>query len=169
IIVSGVVEEKTGVVRLVHARAKVIALTIRVLSKTVPYKSQQQRLTGKTEVRRELNIAGIVIPLSFGSEPQGQYIRSSVTSDLTLFGKKLPISVKTTTWSEYRTQQETLTGAQALSQARAELTKMESVEFAGIEVRSKRYEEKKEVNGVTVTGYYKCKENIAYEDQINIS
>ena len=96
LIVSGIIEEKTGVLRLVHASAKAVAVTKRELRQRVPFAAQKQVFTGKPITRRVLNLAGLHIPLTIGGDPQGQYLSTVTENWLILFGKKLPFSVRTT-------------------------------------------------------------------------
>lgn len=169
IVVSGVVEEKTGVSRLVHARAKVIALTQHELSETVPFSQQKQVFTGKTVVRRELLAAQLTVPLSFGRAPQGSYVQSSVVQNAAIFGLRLPVSVRTSTYREYVLKTVTLTKEQALAEAKTKLAAQEKLEFADIKVISKKYQSMQDAKGVTCSGSYSCEENIAYEEEIKIS
>lgn len=169
VVVSGIVEESTGVLRLVHAKAKVIAKTERQLDVTIPFQTMEQQMTGKSVTIRQLNLAGMTIPLSFRKSPKGNYVSTMEVHQASIFGLTLPVGVKTYFYSEYRVRNVVLTPAQALSKAKALLQKKESTEFAGVTIQSKQYNDSKDKNGLSLFGKYKCIENIAYEEEINIS
>lgn len=169
VVVSGVIEEKSGALRYAHARAQVLARTPRTLKETVPLKKSVAAFTGKNVSRRELYLLGLNIPLHFGPEPQGSFARTVTDAPAVLFGMQLPVGVRTTEFKEFRTQTVTLTSAQAEQAARAQLTKDEAAEFSGDKVESRAYTVQRSPASVTVTGRYSCVGEIGYEAEVKIS
>lgn len=169
IIVSGVIEEKTGVLRLVHAKAAVTAKTERTLSAEAAFQTRVQKETGKVVTRRQLDLVGWLVPLSVQNAPKGNYVGTEEENFLTLFGKKLPLGFRRHIYREVRSVPATLTKEQAAAKAVELLKKEEAVEFAGAKILSRGYKTEQGAAGVKVVGTYACIENIAYEEAILFS
>jgi similar to stage IV sporulation protein len=169
IIVSGIITEKSGVLRIVHARAKVIALTSRTLQATENFRQTVQKDTGKKTDHYELDIFGLNIPLYWGGEPKGNYTKSVDQNTLNVFGADLPFGIKTFEFKEYKTEKIKLNEQDALNKAQNSLSNMEKKEFSDMKIIDKSFETQKNENGLTVIGHYNCEENIAYEEEIKIS
>jgi similar to stage IV sporulation protein len=169
IIVSGIIKEKSGVLRIVHARAKVIARTARTLQVTENFKQKIQKETGKKTDHYELDIFGLTIPLYWGGEPKGSYTKSVDQNNLNVLGAELPFGIKTYEYKEYKTEKIILSEQDAIKNAQDTLSGMEKKEFSDMKVLDKSFENQKSENGITVIGHYNCEENIAYEEEIQIS
>lgn len=169
IVVSGLIKEKSGVLRIVHARAKVIAITTRTLQAETIFKQSVHKTTGKIINRYELNIFGFDIPLYWDGEPQGNYIKSVNQNNLNVIGAELPFGLKTYGYKEYKIEQIILSEKEAAQNAQKLLNDKELKEFSDVKMLEKSFETQKNENGVTVVGHYKCEENIAYEEEIKIS
>lgn len=168
IIVSGIVEEKNGVQRLAHARAKVIARTKHELVETIPLRQQKQVFTGQQTVRRSLLVAGGSLPLSFGEAPKGKTVQTVYVRALTVFGVQMPVSMRTETYRPYTVQTVTVSKDQAFAEAQQKLAEVEKLEFADLTVLGRSYTRSSNAESVTIRGVYGCEENIAYEEEIHI-
>ena len=93
ILVSGIMEDKKGRNRTVHARAKVLAQTQEKLQVEVPYLQESQRVRG-TAVRRYLNILSVRIPLFLGDTPAEPWKVEQAVREIPLLSSLAPI-----TWS----------------------------------------------------------------------
>lgn len=168
LIVSGVMEEpQTTITRYVHAEAKVIAETSHRISVTVPLENTVIKDTENEIKKYSIDFLNISAPLYFNI-PHGSYRRLVYKSPLVIAGNKLPISFRTTVFSEYKTGKVLLSREQALKKAKNELTTKEKSEFSGMTVKSRVYRRKNSSNCVTVTGDYKCEENIAVSSEVKI-
>jgi similar to stage IV sporulation protein len=169
IIVSGLIKEKSGILRIVHARAKVMAITVRTLEATENFKQSVNTDTGKNTSRYELELFGFSIPLYWGEAPQGNYTKSVNNNSLTILGAELPFGLKTYEYREYKVQQIVLNEQEATKSAQKLLNDKEKMEFSGVKILEKSYVPQKKENGITIVGHYRCEENIAYEEEIKIS
>jgi similar to stage IV sporulation protein len=169
IVVSGLIKEKSGILRIVHARAKVIAITNRTLQTIANFKQSVNKATGKIINRYELELFGFSIPLYWGEAPLGNYIKSVNKNNLNVLSTELPFGLKTYEYKEYKIEQVILGEEKATQNAQKLLNNKELKEFSDVKMLEKSYETQKNENGITVIGHYKCEENIAYEEEIKIS
>lgn len=168
LIVSGVIEEpKTTITRYVHARAKVIALTSREITVKVPLKTTADKDTGKVKNKQSLEIFKMSIPFYFGT-PHGSYRRLVYKRPLIICGRQLPISFDTISFVEYKNVPVTLTQNQAIEKAKSMLAGKEKIELAGAKIVAKNYKQESDANSVTLTGCYKCEEDIAVSKEVRI-
>lgn len=168
VLISGVVEDKTGGIRTVHASGRAIARTSRDLTVTLPYSEREVREDGRSFDRRTLEIFNFRIPLSLGA-PKGRFRQTVTESPLRLFGLRLPFGVQTRTYQPLREETVTRTPAQARQLAAQRLAAQEKIELSGVKVLSKAPEEKEDPSSFTLTVHYACEENIAFEEVLQIS
>lgn len=168
VLISGIMEDKSGGIRAVHASGRAIARTTRELTVTVPFSGPELRDSGKAFDRSTLEIFNFRIPLYWGS-PKGRF-RQTVTEDpLRVFGLRLPFGVETRRFQPLREETVTRTPAQAKEQAARQLAAQEKTELAGVKILTKTPEEKQEASAYTLTMHYTCEEDIAFEEIIQIS
>lgn len=168
LLISGVVEDKDGTLRLVHAQGTVIARTMRDLSVTVPFHDTVRAETGREIKRYTVNVFDYGIPLYFGAL-QGDYDRLSYTNAAEIFGVRLPVSVTTRVYRECKPLSVTYSTAQAAAAAKEEIAQKEQVEFSGVRILSHTPEVKTDANGYTLTVHDVCEEDIAIGEAIQIS
>lgn len=168
IIVSGIVEEKSGALRITHARAKAIAVTSHELTASSGYTENVRKLTGKNSVLRDLLFFGLRVPLHFGT-PQGSCITTTSERNLSINGLKLPFGMKTTEYKGYVMQKNKLTAAQAEQRARGMIASEEKLDFSSDKILNRTFSVTKTAAMVTVSCRYACEENIAYEEEFKIS
>lgn len=168
LLVSGVIEEPMSMLtRYVHARAKVIASTSRELSVKVPFKTMENRDTGKVIKKYSVKFLNVSIPFYF-KVPSGNYRRLAYKNPLVIGGTQLPISFNTAAFLEYESVPVTLNKQQALEKAKKKIADKEKIEFSGVKVTSREYKQKFDSDGITLTGKYKCEENIAVSKEVKI-
>lgn len=168
LLISGVIEDKDGALRLVHARGTVIARTVRDLSVTIPFHDTVRTETGRTIKRYTVNLFDYGIPLYFGAL-QGDYDRFSYTDPAEIFGVRLPLSVTTRVYRECKPLSVTYSTAQAAAAAKTEMAQKEKVELSGVRILSRASEVKTDVNAYTLTMHDVCEEDIAIGEAIQIS
>lgn len=99
-LINGVTSDHNGNITLHHAMGKIIG----IYNETVEFNGEftKERLvsTGNTDKRRKLKLFSLEIPLYFGKN-RYEYSKDELTEKpLYIFGKKLPISLKTTEYRE---------------------------------------------------------------------
>lgn len=168
VLISGLMEDKTGGIRSVHASGKAIARTDRELAVTVPFSDRETLPSGKAFDRRTLEIFGFRIPLYWGA-PKGHCRQTVSDSRMRLFSLELPLGVETRHCQPLAEKTVTRTAAQAKALALQQLADKEKTELAGAKILTKTPVEKQEASSYTLTAHYTCEENIAFEEIIQIS
>lgn len=168
VIASGIIEEKSGALRIVHARAKAIAVTSHELSAVSGYTETARKLTGQNTARKQLILFGLRVPL-YWSAPRGNYITTVSEKDLSINGMKLAFGLKTISYKGYTTQKIKLNAQQAEQKARDSIAAKEKIEFSTVKILKRTYKVIKNADAVTVICGYSCEENIAYEEEFKIS
>lgn len=168
LLVSGVVQDKDGALRLIHAEGTVLARTKRDLSVTVPFHETVRAETGREVKRYTLNVFHYGVPLYFGALT-GDYDRFSYTAPAVVFGVRLPVSLTTRVYRECKPLSVTYSQQQAARIGQKELAQKEKVEWSGIKVLSRTTEPKIDASGYTLTEHAMCEENIALAETIQIS
>lgn len=99
ILVSGIIEDKMGKTSLKHSSGEIFAITKESISITVPYEQKKKIQTGKKDKRTVISFFGIKIPLFIGSV-KFENNKQITNKRSCVLGKKLPISLITTTFYE---------------------------------------------------------------------
>lgn len=108
-VVSGEVTSGFGTTRYVHALADISLRTWYDYSAQMPAGVLQKSYTGNEIVKKSINIAGILVKLHFSTGINySEYDKITVESRFDLFGLSLPITVITTRYVEYTTEEITL-------------------------------------------------------------
>ena len=169
-IVNGIVEDKNGASKLVHATAKVIARTIRKKVVMIPFKNQTTSLTGKKIDKNAIILLGIHINLYFNSgNPYPKYDKIVKENNINVGGISLPLSIITNEYHEKITKQVIYTQAQAKDIAAKELAKYEETDLSGIKIVDKKVKTDVLATGVQLTAEYSCEEEIGIEEGILIN
>jgi similar to stage IV sporulation protein len=100
LLISGVVQSKTGRTSVSHAMGEVRGIYNETVSFSGAYRSVEQTLTGRSETQHTLRLFSLDIPLYFRSDKFMSSTSNYSESPLVLFGKELPISIKRRKLSE---------------------------------------------------------------------
>jgi len=165
IVISGIVEDKEGNSTFVHAAGKIMAETEYTLAAEVPYEQQIREKAGRRKTVRVLNFFSIPIPLSFGKAPAGDYEKQYAEKKLF----NLPVSLQTTVYDLVELRTETITEEEAQEKALRQLNLMEEKELSRVEIIGKNVQQFAENDKYKVVADYKCTENIAVEQKIEIN
>lgn len=168
LLISGMVEDKDGAVRILHAQGTAVARTKRDISVTVPFHATVRSETGQASKRYSLDMFGYGIPLYFGAM-KGDYDRFIYTNRLEFFGVRLPVSVTAHVYRACRPMKVTYSPAQAAKAAEKQLAEKEKTEFSGVKVLSRTTESKTDAAGYMLTAHDVCEEDIALTEAIQIS
>lgn len=169
LLISGTVEDKVGHTMLKHARGTVIAQTQRDIVVQVPYQQTKRTPSDKLTERRSLVLFGLRIPLTIGSNPQGNVDVQSVERPLSIGDVEFPISVRIDRYQPYTEEVITLSPEQAEEQARQQATNQAQTDLAGIEILNQAEDVQHADDVCTFTIHALCKEEIGLEEEIQYS
>ena len=103
LLVSGVMEYNNGKTVLTDAQALVFARTHRSVSISIP-KNTTFSTPESTELRRDMQVFGLSLPLSLNSEAKGNYIKLAKRSVFTILGHAVPIIVNEEEFRTYKNE-----------------------------------------------------------------
>ena len=138
ILVSGIMEDKNGFSRTVHARAKIVAQTRETLSLRIPYQREAVSYRG-LEVRRWLNIFSLRIPLGLGGAPQEPYKLESATLDIPFISAVAPITLTRENYILIRRDSYAISQDEARLLAELQMPEMEAAAFEGSRVLERQW------------------------------
>lgn len=164
-LVSGIMEDKKGRNRTVHARAKVLAQTREELRVEVPYLQESYRVRG-TAVRRYLNILSVQLPLFWGSPLEGPFKLEQVTYDIPLLSRLAPISWSREGYLLLDTDTARITPLEAKARAEEQLAALEERSFRGMTVLEREVTGQELEDRFLLEGSYLCQEDISEEKEI---
>lgn len=165
ILVSGIMEDKKGRNRTVHARAKVMAQTREELRVEVPYLQEEQKVRG-TAVRRYLDILSVRIPLSLGGTPEEPWKVERAVRNIPLVSRLAPITWSREGYLLLETETRTVTPQEAKAMAEERLAALEEKEFAGMTVLQRDLTGQELGDRFLLEGVYLCQEDISLEKEI---
>ena len=166
LLVTGTVE--SGASPLVHADGKVIAVTNRTFTASIPLKQETRTLSGKQVLRRSIRIFGIPIPLTFSTVPlEGTWEPTQKATWLRINGNTLPVLWVEELWEEVLVGEKELTRQQAEAELRRQiLTQQEELSEFQVLEQTETFSLSQGV--LTCTVQVKCRENIAIQSEILI-
>ena len=169
LLVNAVVEDQTGASTLMHASAEIIAETSREITVKIPLRRQEDVPTGRTVVRRNLDLFGAHLPLMLQRKPQGPWRCEAVRTTVSLFGTPLPLGVYTENWEEIRTGETVLTQAEARAAAGRQIDAQTTALLKGAgRVTGRSLTEHWSKDALVCEAKLSCEENIAKESEISI-
>ena len=166
VLVSGIIERNTSTV-FVPSYGRILAATQRSITKQSKFKVETEIPNGIIKKSNMLSIFNIDIPLYLGTGKRVGFVTAK-KSRLNILGKPMPIIL-------YTSQNE-ITEKIKITHSREELVdilskqideeidKMHLEEYTQTDINITEDE-----NGVRVTKYYNCLENIAYQDTIIVN
>lgn len=167
-LVSGIIEYKTGQSALKHAAGKIIAETNRQLSFHATFEQNHEVETGKIKKRRVLDFFGLKIPLYLGTV-KGNYKKQVDSWRFEAHDSYLPITITTAQFIEIENVITMLDQEQALEVARSEIEKMEQNQLDGAKIINRQEIVEYTNIGVKLTVNYTCHEDIAVEEILLIN
>lgn len=168
LLVSGIVEYKTGQSALKHASGKIIAETNRQLSFHATYEQNYEVETGNVKQRSVLNFFGLKIPLYLGTI-KGNYRKQIDSWRFEANDSYLPITITTARFIEIENVKGFLDREQALELAREEIKNMEQEKLSKAQIINRDEVVEYTDIGVKLTVNYTCHEDIAVEEILLIN
>ncbi|NLJ30376.1 MAG: sporulation protein YqfD [Clostridiales bacterium] len=168
LLISGVVEEESGLSVLKHAAGNIMAETRRTMTAEVALSRTEVRPTGRVVSQRLLNFFGARVPLTLSARPNGTFRAEGRYTRLRLMNAVLPVSVYEEKWIEEKAVPVKLTQRQAVDEAKKIIEKKQKETLGGAKILSCEGTEKAEGSRLIYTALVKCEENIAKESEILI-
>ena len=133
LLISGIMDNKMGESRTVHARGSILAQTRETLSVTVSYEQESYRFIGLAK-RNYLTFFGLRIPLQLRGVPDEPYRMDSAESTPGGLFSLLPITVIRERYLLLERTTHTVTPEEAKKIAEEELLAKESGAFSGVTI-----------------------------------
>lgn len=165
LLISGVVDDATGSVSIVHAMGNVTARTDYRFTETVSFEQTEPLTTGRCITVRRLTFFGLEIPLYIGKTPKGDFIKSSSEASLKIGSLEIPISYIEEKWIETAEMTHYISERDAISRAREQIEKR-ILELGKIEIISRSEQIETDKSSVTVTVDFSVYQDIAVEESI---
>lgn len=165
-LINGITADLTGHIVLHHAMGDIIG----IYEESAEFQGEftQKRLTptGKTDKRRTLKLFSLDIPLYFGKNRYEYAENSFIEKPLYLFGKKLPISLKTAKYSELKRTEDSLDEDTLKAELMEKIYLYEKNFLSDCEIIERNITESKNADTLTLSVNYKLKGNICVQKEI---
>ena len=166
-IVSGVVEDKLGGVSLVRANAEVIAKTNRKVSFSLDKEHEHYEFI-EPVVRRNLDIFNLSVPVTFSFAKSPDSVVRQNTDNLYLFDTNLPVSIQSTRIYEKQRFSKKLDEKTAQSILKKQAYVFESFALSNCEAIARDFDYSQTDSQYVLEVTYTCREDIAYQQDIDI-
>lgn len=167
-LISGVTSDGTGHTTLHHAMGEIIGIYNSSVEFSGDFTKERLVSTGKSEKRRKLKFFSLEIPLYLGRNKYEYSETQTAEKPLVIFGKKLPISFKTTEYSEFE-RTETACDEETLREELMEKVYLYEKNFLSkCEILERNITENKNADTMTFTVEYRLKGNICVSKEILI-
>lgn len=123
LLISGVVEDDEGEVRMVHAQGNVIARTDHRFTQSVELNCCDALPTGRIVSVRKLTFFGVELPLYIGKLPEGIFDKERTEKAITIGNITLPLTMINEKWTEMKTMNHHITKEEAYKRALAVIEK----------------------------------------------
>lgn len=168
LLISGVTTDDTRHTTLHHAMGEIIGIYKSSAEFSGEFTKERLISTGKSEKRRKLKFFSLEIPLYFGHNKYKYSENQTVEKPLTVFGKKLPISLKTTEYSEFQRTEATLDEEALREELMEKIYLYEKNFLSDCEILERNITENKNADTMTFTVDYRLKGNICVSKEIFI-
>lgn len=166
LLISGIIESKSGKNIVKHAWGKVIALYDENFSIQIPLKQRHKVLSTEEKVLNSLRLGPVEIPLSIGSSPGENAQVVIEETQLSVFGMALPFYHVKKTYREFSYQEVTLSQEEAKAQALARLQTMEELGIGECEKKDRTLSGEVSGENYILTARFVVEKDIAVTEQI---
>ncbi len=165
-LINGVTSDQTNHIVLHHAMGEIIGIYKESAEFHGEFTQKRLTSTGKTDKRRTLRLFSMEIPLYFGKN-RYEYAEASFTEKpLSLFGKKLPISLKTAKYSELKRTEEEIDEESLKAELMEKVFLYEKNFLSDCEILERNITESKNADTLTLSVTYKLKGDICVQKEI---
>lgn len=170
LLVSGILENKEGAVRLCRARGRVVAAVDTVFTVEQPYTVKKQVYTGRSFSEQSIRFFNMTIPFFGDPSPEGISCTSVTETDSAVLFEKieLPLSIEKEVFREYRVEELTYTEEEAEQAAKTLMRERFEAELTDAELISVETVGEHTDKGYTLTCKIKCRMDITTPADIEI-
>lgn len=167
-LINGVTSDSTGHVTLHHAMGSITGIYESSAAFEGSFTKERMTATGETEKRRKLKLFGLEIPLYFG-ENHYEYSSSEILEKpFSVFGIQLPISLKTTKYTELSRSETTLSAEELKAELMEKVYLYEKNFLNECEILERKILENENADTLTLTVEYRLKGDICEQKEILI-
>ena len=168
VIVSGVMDDQTGGVRLVHSKARVIAETTHKAEFRVPKSISAYVPTGEVKERRSISIFGATIPMTLGGVHTVGVLSDEISESPDPLGVTLPVELRTRRMYAIEQTRRELddNSAKELLYREARLYEVFSLSCCTVTARDYRFIST--ADGFSMSVSFTCEEDVAFQDPIGV-
>ena len=168
LLVSGIIEDVGGQLRLIESDAEIYAETERVLEVRVDFAHNEKSYTGKEKSRLSFRFFGLEFDIPFLSQgPEDGWEYGSKSEQMMLWDSTtLPVEKITRVWREYSENEEYYTVRQARDIADYRMNKLIEKELPGAEILSVQKSYAEDEASLTLTARIRCICDIATKKEI---
>ena len=168
VIVTGVLEDQRGGVRLVHSKARVIAQTLHQARFRLPKTVTLSAPTGEVNERYAASVFGLTLPLSVGGVHTVGVLSDETAESPAPLGVTLPVALKTRRLYAIEQREKVLDNNSAKELLLKEAHLYELFTLADCKVTSRDFRFLASSDGYTLSVDYTCREDIAYQEKIGV-
>ena len=166
LIVSGVMEDQLGGVRLVHAAATVLAETGYRAQFRLPQRVTVFRPTGEVKRRLTADIFGIKLPLTVGGVSTVDMLSDDVEEVPAPLDVQLPAGLLTRRIYALEREEAALSRDEAKSILLREAQLYEAFTLSDCTVKKRSFRLAEDGGGYLLTADFTCEEDVAYQEEI---
>ena len=168
LLVSGIIEDVGGQLRLIESDAEIYAETERILEIKVDFAHTEKSYTGREKSSLSFRFFGLEFELPFLSrKPEDGWEYGSKSEQMMLWDSTtLPVEKITRVWREYSENEEYYTVRQARDIADYRMNKLIENELSGAEILSVDKSYSEDENSLTLTARIRCICDIATKKEI---
>lgn len=167
-LINGVTADQTGHIVLHHAMGEIVGIYRESAEFQGDFTQIRLISTGRTDKRRTLRLFSLEIPLYFGKNRYEYAETSLAVKPLNLFGKKLPISLKTAKYSELKRTEEAREEETLKAELMEKVFLYEKNFLSDCEILERNITESKNADTLTLSVTYRLKGNICVQKEILI-
>lgn len=168
LLISGVIEDASSTVSMVHASGTVLARTDHRFTKTVSFFQSEPLETGRIIKIRRMTLFDVELPLYIGKLPHGDFRKERTERPVTIGNLTLPMTIINETWRETKVMEHCISKKEAEKRA-LEAVEKEIKALGDIRILSRSQYTENNGNNVTVTVDISALEDIAKEQTIKFN
>lgn len=165
-LINGVTTDHNGNTTLHHAMGEIIGIYSETVDFHGEFEKERMNSTGRSDKRRKLRLFNLEIPLYFGKNGYNYSENSHMEKPLYIFGKKLPISLRTTEYHELQRSVTTLSEDELRSELMEKVYLYEKNFLGDCEIIERNITENITETEMNLSVSYKLKGNICRQREI---
>lgn len=171
LLVSGIIDYSDGSSSFVDSNAQIYAKTSRTVSVEVPLKLQTAEKNEYIWLKRDIDILGVKIPLTFNANPDDSYIKNYSRNQISIFNSKIPVYINEEKWQKYDSKSDTITEEQAEKTAKNRIELYEVFMLYSTnkgKILQKNYKVTKFSDKIVLTANYDIEEDIGTKSVLQV-